>query len=196
MVPWREQVREFVFAETFSMLRPSALSTIEHVARRATGWAQHRTPIYKAQPKLRSLCTADSFYGPGGLSARQIMSKLHEVHARDAGLTKEEAREVGRVTADARAAASSARPAGSPSADGTIPRAELEAMSVTKLVSLLVARGVDFSDCAERQMLIDRALLHLGEREKVPSVARHHPVYQARPVQLKGVAVDRSRAKA
>lgn len=139
----------------------------------------------------RFLCTADSYRGPGGLSAREIMAKMHEVGARDAGLSAEKAKDVGRAAAERLATAG--KPKAS-KAEAAIPRSELEALSAQELVALLVARGIEFGDCTQQAQLLERAILHLGAKEK----ARHHPAYSQRHPsagRVGGMPVDRSRAK-
>jgi hypothetical protein len=139
-------------------------------------------------PSSRTLCNADNFKGPGGLSARDIMAKIQEAKARDAGVQPAYAKEIGRAAA-ARAASAQKAAAPPPEAStSTVSVGRLQAMSSAELVSLLVSRGVEFSDCYEHQDLLDRAIGRLGE-SKVP---RHHPAAGGRANQARGKAVDRS----
>jgi hypothetical protein len=139
-------------------------------------------------PSSRTLCNADNFKGPGGLSARDIMAKIQEAKARDAGVQPAYAKEIGRAAA-ARAASAQKAAAPPPEAStSTVSVGRLQAMSSAELVSLLVSRGVEFSDCYEHQDLLDRAIGRLGE-SKVP---RHHPAAGGRATQARGKAVDRS----
>ena len=139
-------------------------------------------------PSSRTLCNADNFKGPGGLSARDIMAKIQEAKARDAGVQPAYAKEIGRAAA-ARAASAQKAAAPPPEAStSTVSVGRLQAMSSAELVSLLVSRGVEFSECYEHQDLLDRAIGRLGE-SKVP---RHHPAAGGRANQARGKAVDRS----
>ena len=144
---------------------------------------------------IRTLCSAaDSYRGPGGLSARDIMSKIHEAKARDAGVRQEHAAEIGRRAAEQRAAASKQDAAQRESAT-PVNLERLQAMSTSELVQLLVQRGIQFSDCYEHVDLLARARTTLGESRG--KVARHHPAYQAAvpASRLRGAAVDRSSAE-
>ena len=145
----------------------------------------------------RQLCTADSYKGPGGLSAREIMGKIHEAKARDAGVQREHAREVGKRAADL--SADAARAAAKPTADNgseaaSIPLQKLQNMGTADLVQLLVARGINFSDCREHSALLERASVRLGARPQ--QRANHHPAFQREvpASHLRGMAVDRSSA--
>ena len=148
---------------------------------------------------VRSLvCKADSFKGPGGLSAREIMSRMHEAEARDKGVPKPQAQDLGRAAAEASASQRRAAEASSSqqnaSKSAQVPIRILQASSAMDLVQMMVARGVDFSDCAQPDALLSRAIATIGEKPSSRPKARHHPAYQrASPdAHLKGTAVDRS----
>ena len=149
-----------------------------------------RVMLVSQLPLSRTFCNADAYKGPGGLSARDIMAKIQEAKARDAGVQPVYAKEIGRAAA---ARAASAQKAAAPPPEAStrtvlVPVGRLQAMSSAELVSLLVSRGVEFSDCYEHQDLLNRAVGRLGE-SKVP---RHHPAAGGRATQARGKAVDRS----
>ena len=155
----------------------------------------------RAAKVSRWICSADSYHGPGGLSARQIMAKVQEAERRDAGCSPQHAQQAGAAAADMAAdrARSRASQAASHNRPLTVPKEVLEQMSVPDLVSLLVARGVAFSDITDERELVARAIDALGELPKSANTgARHHPAYAQSPAaaHLRGKAVDRSAAEA
>ena len=141
----------------------------------------------------RFLC-ADSYHGPGGLSARQIMAKIQEAKARDSGMRRDEAHDAGMAAADRAASVQASRAAATRHANA-IPRAKLQMMRTPELVQLLVARGIDFGDCYEHSQLLERASVRLGV-VKAAAGATHHPAYQKPPpaAHLRGQAVSRGGA--
>ena len=99
------------------------------------------------QQRRRSLATdPDSYYGPGGLSARQIMDELQKNRAKEAEAARK---------SPPRATASEAPGA------ARVSEAELSKLSSRELREKLVARHVDISDCFERADLLQRARAHL-----------------------------------
>ena len=79
--------------------------------------------------------SADSYFGPGGLSARQIFEKVNESRAKEA----------------AHAAASD---------KSNDDEEEIQSASSKTLRDSLIARNVDVSDCFERSCLVTRARMH------------------------------------
>ena len=153
----------------------------------------------------RAVCTADEYRGPGGLTARELMAKIQEASERDSGKSLADAAAAGRAAADL-AAAAAARgrahkaDASSTSSDDVMPLATLQAMSTHELVSLLVAKGADFSDCREHGALLERATTVLGPRSSTGSRhARGLPAYCKQKYvhvpasSLRGKAVSRGR---
>ena len=100
------------------------------------------------QQTRRLTTDPDAFFGPGGLSARQIFDKVQQSRAKEANA----AREQQQAEAQQRQKAS-----------GRVLKsdADLSAASSKELREALVAHGVDVSDCFERSDLLSRARSHL-----------------------------------
>ena len=97
----------------------------------------------------------DSFYGPGGLSARQIMDELQKSRAKEA----EAARAAGsRSTSQQKAQKATAQ---SEESVARMSEAELMQLTSKELRQRLQERQVDISDCFERADLVERARSHL-----------------------------------
>ena len=93
---------------------------------------------------------ADDYYGPGGLSARQIFDKVQQARARDAADARQSSK-ASRSRKDAQP------PPAAPLSEEALARA-----SSKELRALLLAKSVDVSDCFERADLVARARAHLG----------------------------------
>ena len=91
------------------------------------------------------LCSGDSYYGPGGLSARQVFDAVQRAKAHDRDAAAREA-----------AAGSSSDPPA-----GRFSASELNAMSSRELREHLMARSVSCADCFEKHELLERARAHL-----------------------------------
>ena len=95
--------------------------------------------------RARHLCDkGDSYYGPGGLSARQIFDKVNESREKEAAGARQKQR------------ATTQSP---PSA--TLTEKDLQTKSSKELRELLVARHVSVADCFEKADLVARARAHL-----------------------------------
>ena len=88
----------------------------------------------------------DSYYGPGGLSARQIFEKVNESRAKEA------------AAARIRVARQKKQQTPPPT---RLSEQDLANASSKELRQMLVARSVDVSDCFERADLVARARAHL-----------------------------------
>ena len=104
----------------------------------------------------RTLCS-ENYFGPGGLSAREIFQKVQESRQREAVYARQEmAKKEAEIGEKERSAA---KDGGSSSV--RLSEQELNAASSKQLRDLLVAQHVNVSDCFERSDLLARAQLHL-----------------------------------
>ena len=87
----------------------------------------------------------DAYFGPGGLSARQIFEKVQQGRAKEATRARQEQ------------ASDSAQPANA----AALSEADLEKASSKELRSMLDGKAVDCSDCFERADLLAKARQHL-----------------------------------
>ena len=96
-------------------------------------FARSTLPLYGVE--RRRPCS--SYYGPGGLSAEQLLEAVRKSRAKEQGTDT--------AAHDPRA----------------LSAAELEAMSSKALREALGARSIDCSDCFERSDVLRRARAHL-----------------------------------
>ena len=94
--------------------------------------------------ETRKSSDPDVFRGPGGYTARELFNL------------------VGGKGAEGEAPAEA--PAGGGAAARSVDPADLDTMTVPQLMEVLRGAGVDYTDCFDRESLLDKAKEHLGGR--------------------------------
>ena len=96
---------------------------------------------------------ADDYYGPGGLSARQIFEKVQESRKKEA---------------EAQQALNNRKTATEAIAQQGITEEMIATQSSKQLRDLLMAKQVDLTGCFERDDLVSKARIHLLAADREP----------------------------
>ena len=100
-------------------------------------------------PRRHLADDSSNYYGPGGLSARQIMDAVQKSRLKEAAAARQ---------------SPPPKPPPKSSISAALTEAEIEKQSSKELRRILVSNAIDVSDCFERSDLVARARTHLLKR--------------------------------
>ena len=117
---------------------------------------------FVASSSSGSSSAADSYFGPGGLSARQIFEKVRESRHKEAAYARQQQhQQQSTKRPSSREQEQEQQEQQEQSVPSSMTQEELSAATSKQLRAALIARDVDVTDCFERSDLVARARLHL-----------------------------------